>query len=89
MKSKATSKFWKCYHALPTKIQQRAKFIYILFQNDCLHPSLHYKKVHSTLPIYSVRITKNYRAVGIEKKDNIIWFWIGSHKQYENLLKQI
>jgi len=66
-----------------------AKEAYELFQQDPWYPSLHFKKVHPTLPVYSVRVTKGYRAVGILKDDRIVWFWIGSHSSYNNLLKQM
>lgn len=89
MKSKATTRFWKCYQALPAEIQKRAKEMYGFFRNDPWHPSLHFKRVHSSLPVYSVRITKDYRAVGILKDGKIVWFWIGSHSDSDYLLKQI
>ncbi len=88
MISKATLKFWKCYEALPVDIRKKAKDTYRLFRKDPWYPSLHFKRVHSTLPVYSVRITKDYRAVGILKDEKIVWFWVGSHSSYEKLLKQ-
>ncbi|MGH9395588.1 MAG: hypothetical protein ACRD18_01885 [Terriglobia bacterium] len=35
-------------------------------------------------PIYSVRISLGWRAIGIRKEDTMIWYWIGSH--YDNLI---
>jgi len=52
------------------------------------HPSLRFKKVHSRLPIYSVRVDLDWRAVGILEGDVVIWFWIGPHGEYEKLLRQ-
>ncbi len=89
MKSKATGKFWRCYKKLPEEIKKQAKKAYSIFYKDPFYPSLHFKRVHSSLPIYAVRITKDYRAIGVQKDDIIIWFWIGSHADYEKLLKQI
>ena len=89
MKSKATPKFWKCYKQVPLDVQKRAKEAYALFQKDPWYPSLRFKRVHSNLPVYSVRITKNYRAVGIMKEDGIVWFWVGTHSDYDSLLKQM
>jgi len=40
------------------------------------------------LPIYSVRISKGYRAVGQLEADTVIWFWIGTHTEYEQLLSK-
>jgi hypothetical protein len=45
-----------------------------------------FKQVHSSEPIYSVRISLNYRAVGVIEGDVIIWYWIGSHADYEKQL---
>lgn len=89
MISRATPKFWRCFRALPNAIQIKAKEAYTLFCADPWYPSLHFKRVHSSLPIYSVRITKDYRAVGALGGDKIVWFWIGAHAEYEALLKQM
>jgi hypothetical protein len=72
MKSKATEKFWKYYATLPEAIKKEAKEAYTLFRQDPYYPSLHFKRVHSSLPIYSVRTTKDYRAVGVLKEDVIV-----------------
>ncbi|WP_420824639.1 hypothetical protein [Thiorhodococcus mannitoliphagus] len=37
----------------------------------------------------NARITKDYRAVGILKDEKIVWFWVGSHSDYNALLKQM
>jgi hypothetical protein len=87
--SKATAKFWKCYSYLPQDIRRQAKEAYALFQNDPWYPSLRFRRVHSSLPVYSVRVSKDYRAVGILKENRVVWFWIGSHSEYDKLLKQL
>ena len=89
MISKATARFWKCYEALPVVVKKKAREAYVLFQEDPWYPGLHFKRIHSTLPVYSVRITKDYRAVGILQDEKIVWFWVGSHSSYNNLLKQM
>ncbi len=33
-----------------------------MFRQDSNHPSLRFKKVHSTLPVYSARVTADYRG---------------------------
>jgi hypothetical protein len=45
--------------------------------------------VHPNLPIYSARVSKNYRAVGVRNESGIIWFWIGTHADYDKLLSQL
>ncbi|WP_449363080.1 ParE family toxin-like protein [Trichothermofontia sichuanensis] len=41
------------------------------------------------LPIYSARISKSYRAIGQLDGDTVIWFWVGSHAEYDRLLEQL
>jgi len=54
------------------------------------HPGLQFKQVHPTLPVWSVRITASYRAVGVRTKpDTIVWFFIGTHAEYERLLASL
>jgi len=55
---------------------------------DPAHPSLAFKRVHATEPIYSVRVSRGYRALGLRERDLVTWFWIGSHADYERTLRQ-
>lgn len=87
MISHTNNNFWKLYKKLPRTIREIARKQYKLFASDPYHASLHFKRVHSTRPIYSARITKNYRAVGILEDNVILWFWVGSHDDYDRLIK--
>ena len=87
MTSHTNNAFWKGYSKLPQHIKDIARKQYKLFSYDPYHASLHFKRVHSTKPIYSARINRAYRAVGILNENTIIWFWIGSHDDYDKLLK--
>ena len=87
MNSQATPKFWKLYTSLPHLVQRRARKAYQLWKENPSHPSLHFKRVDDEEPIYSARVSDNYRVLGILERDTIIWFWIGTHDQYEQLLK--
>jgi len=89
MESKTTRKFRDALKSLPTEIQKRADEAYAMFSQDSNHPSLRFKKVHSTLPVYSARVTADYRAVGVVKDDLIVWFWIGTHAEYDKVLSQL
>ena len=89
MTSDTTSRFWNAYADLPQQIKRQARKAYKLFERDPRHPSLQLKKVHADQPIYSVRITRDYRAVGVREGNSMIWFWIGSHADYERLLDQL
>jgi len=89
MNSATTERFWKCYAALPEQVKVQAREAYALFANNPYYPSLHFKRIHSARPIFSVRVSIDYRAVGIVQGDEITWFWIGSHAEYDDLLKRV
>ncbi|MFE1744584.1 hypothetical protein [Coleofasciculus sp. H7-2] len=78
-----TRRFWECYNALPEEVQRTADRCYDLLKADPSHPSLHFKKVGN---YWSVRTGQNYRALGVEVKDGISWFWIGTHSEYDKLI---
>ncbi|MEA2027775.1 MAG: hypothetical protein U9N49_02215 [Campylobacterota bacterium] len=87
MLSHTNRRFWKSYRALPNEIRLIAKKQYKIFRENPYHASLHFKRVHANQPIYSARITKDYRVLGVVKESVVIWFWIGSHSDYDKLLK--
>lgn len=89
MKSRTTSKFRKMFADLPEQVQELAREAYRQFKEDPYYPSLKFKKVHPQLPIYSARVNRDYRAVGQLDEDTVIWFWIGSHADYDKLLNQL
>ena len=87
MKSRTRKSFWRNHDGLPRSVRNRAKLAYRQFLEDPTHPSLQFKQVHPTLPVWSVRITASYRAVGVRTTpDTIVWFFIGTHAEYERLL---
>lgn len=88
MTSKTTRRFRVAFADLPPEIQKRARRAYKLFKQNPHHPSLRFRQVHPKEPIFSARITANYRAVGIREADTIIWYWIGSHGDYERLISR-
>jgi hypothetical protein len=89
VRSRTTEKFRALYGGLPKPLQEKADSAYQLWSQNPDHPSLRFKKVHARLPIYSVRIDIDWRAVGILDGDEVVWFWIGSHGDYERLLRQL
>ncbi|NJN96212.1 MAG: hypothetical protein HC875_19920 [Anaerolineales bacterium] len=89
MKSRTTERFRKAYANLPEQIQSQVKVAYQLFSRNPYHPSLHFKQVHSTQPIYSARISLDYRVLGVREGEELIWFWVGSHEEYNKLLSRL
>lgn len=89
MKSFTTERFRRALATLPSSVRHQARDAYRLFRQNPQHPSLRFKRVHDTLPIYSARINLDYRVVGTLDGDEIVWFWVGPHDLYERLLKQL
>ena len=88
MRSRRSPQFRKLFRDLPPDIKSQAYAAYRLFVLDPRHPSLHFKKLHDNL--YSVRVGSHYRALGItENSSLIIWIWIGSHADYDKLIKRL
>jgi hypothetical protein len=78
--------FWQCYDQLPADVRQLADKNHKLLLSDPQHPSLHLKKVGSSNQLWSVRVGMHYRALGLDKPEGIIWFWIGPHAKYDKML---
>ena len=89
MKSQVTPEFRKLLRALPKDVRRQARVAYRQFKQDPYHPSLQFKPINQRKTRYSVRIGLHYRALGIRVDEQIIvWDWIGSHADYDNLLKK-
>lgn len=89
MKSKTTKQFRRMLAELPKEVRQRARETYKLFKHNPNHPGLRLKRAHATDPIYSVRINIDYRALGILDGEEIVWFWIGPHTDYDKMLSKL
>lgn len=87
MKSQATSTFWELYARLPRSVQRQARKAYQMWKENPRHPGVRFKRVDDEEPVYSARVSDAYRALGILEGDTVIWYWIGSHDEYERLLK--
>ncbi|WP_390622472.1 ParE family toxin-like protein [Vasconcelosia minhoensis] len=89
MKSSTTQNFRKRLSQLPISVREEANKAYALWRNKPYHRSLQFKRVSQRQLIYSVRISLNYRALGLLEENHIYWFWIGTHSEYDELLKRL
>lgn len=89
MKSSVTKAFRSQLQELPASVQAQAAKAYKLWREDPYHNSLQFKRVSQRQPIYSARISSNYRVLGLLEPDRIYWFWIGAHDEYDELLKRL
>jgi len=84
MKHFANPSFWECYRKLPSLIQQMADENFKLLKRNPRHPSLHLKKVNR---YWSARVGIKHRAVAVEIDEGLVWFWIGTHTEYDKLIR--
>jgi hypothetical protein len=82
--SNATRAFWEAFDSLPATIQRQARAKYELWKHHPFHPSLHFKEL--TNDVWSARITLDYRAMARRRGERIVWFWIGTHEEYNRLI---
>ena len=86
MKHQASPRFWRCYAGLPATVQAQADRAYAQLRDDTRHPSLHLKRIGR---FWSVRVGLRHRALAIEAGDDtLLWVWIGSHSEYDQLLQR-
>lgn len=80
----AAPDFWASYKILPISVRTLADRAFILLKDDARHPSLHFKKVGE---FWSVRVGLHHRAVGKQLPDGVLWFWIGTHAEYDRIVQ--
>lgn len=79
----ATRRFWRCYRALPAEVRKLADRNYDTLKSHPTHAALRLKRIG---PLWSVRVGLHYRALATEVGDDLVWFWIGSHAEYDTLV---
>ncbi|WP_445631898.1 hypothetical protein [Nostoc sp. DSM 114167] len=65
MKSSVTKLFRKKLDELPASVQEQAGIAYALWRSDPYHNSLQFKRVSQRQPIYSARVSLDYRVLGL------------------------
>jgi hypothetical protein len=84
VKSLGTEKFWKTYRALSPVVKDAARAAYQKFAENPSHPSLQLERLRSDPRFWSVRVTRDYRAVAQRFEGDVwVWAWIGSHKDFD------
>ena len=84
MKSATLPSFLDKYQSLEKQVRQSASKAYQLWRENPFHPSLHFKCINNEENIWSVKITRNYRAIRVLESDTVTWFWRGSHDDYKS-----
>lgn len=80
----ASRRFWSEFKKLPPEIQKRAAKNFRLLLRDPRHPSIRFEKKKQG---WSARVGIGYRALADEVDDGFLWFWIGTHAEYDRLIR--
>lgn len=86
MRHLASAAFWDDYRRLPADVRELADSTFQLLKANPEHPSLHFKKAGRH---WSVRVGLHYRALARDVEGGLLWFWIGSHADYDHLLSEL
>ncbi len=78
--------FWKCYDNLQKDIQDLSDKKFKLFKNNPYHPSLSFAKKGN---VWTANVGYHHRAIGYMQDNNMVWFWIGSHEDYNALMNKL
>ncbi len=79
MKHVAVDRYWQLHDKLSIATRKLAEHNFSVIKEYPNHPLLRLKKIDG---IWSMRIGSRHRALAVEHDNTLIWFWIGTYKQY-------
>ncbi len=82
---RATDRFWQRYDRLPREVRKLADKCFGILKANPRHPSLQFKKVGG---LWSARVGLAHRALAAEDGSDYLWVWIGSHDEYERMIRE-
>jgi len=68
---------------LPEEVRKLADQAFKHLEQDPQYPGTRLKRVGR---FWSARVGASYRALAIDGPDGPVWFWIGTHAEYDKLL---
>lgn len=83
MKSRGAAEFWELYRDLPPEIQAATRKAHAILLENPAHVGLRLERLKSDPRAWSVRITRDYRAVALRSGDDWLWVWVGTHKEFD------
>jgi hypothetical protein len=85
--SVATRRFRELFFALPVDVQELAVRNCRMWRRDPRHRSLHFRRLQGSTDRFSIRVGEHYRALGKRTGDTMTWVWIGTHTEYDRLVR--
>ena len=88
MNSRTTADFWQAFYRLPNLFKPVPLLPIENGKEILIKEGFFFKQIKGGYPpVYSVRIGRGWRALGYKTDGTtIIWFWIGSHADYDRIL---
>ncbi len=89
-KNRRTKEFRKLFDALPKNTQELATAAFDLFVKNPSHPSLGHhelddnKRGQHRNGSYAVHVSRRWCAIYVVVEGVNLWYWIGSHEDYNN-----
>ena len=83
MKHRACTRFWDRYHRIPVSVRRADDLAYAQLRRDSRHSALHFKKVGR---FWSVCVGLHFRALATDEGTELVWFWIGTHAEYDRII---
>ena len=91
-RNRRTRAFKKLFDKLPTSVQAIAEAVFKRFCADPTFPALDNRALKDTAKgqhrcgSFKVSITQRYRAIYVvdEPSNTNVWYWIGSHEDYNS-----
>ena len=81
---RTTERFWERYARLPADVRDLADKSFHRLRENPRHPSLRFKKVGA---FWSARVGSGHRALAVEDGADFTWVWIGSHDEYDAIIR--
>ena len=82
---RTTKRFWESYEILTKQVRELADKNFQLLKRNPRHPSLHFKKIDK---LWSARVGVAHRTLAVKDGEDFIWTWIGTHDDYERMIKR-
>ena len=85
-----TGRFKEQLNLLPTHIQEAAQSAFDAFVKNPNDPTLNRHELDDTKTgrhrngSFAVSVTRRYRAIYVDDHGTHVWYWIGSHEDYNN-----
>jgi hypothetical protein len=86
MRSSTKKSFRSRLAALPPEVRALARKNFRLWLRDPRHPSIHFKPVGR---YWSARVGSDFRALATVSGELVEWFWIGPHREYERIIRDL